>query len=159
MKTLGAGKLLSAEHTPFASPLSVGQCIHYALSRPAVASVMLGYSSAAEVAEACRYLQLSDEDKDYARVIQGYNGLMQGACVYCNHCQPCPAGIDIASVHRYLDIAKLDKAHIPPSIRQHYLALAAHASDCIQCGNCEDRCPFGVEVIENMAEAAETFAV
>ena len=159
MKTLGAGKLLSAEHTPFAAPLSVGQCIHYALSRPAVASVMLGYSTPAEVAEACRYLQLSEEEKDYSPVIRGYTGLMRGACVYCNHCQPCPAGIDIASVHRYLDIAKLDKVHIPPSVRQHYASLTAHGSDCISCGSCEERCPFGVEVINNMADAMGIFGV
>ncbi len=157
MKTLGAGKLLSAEHTPFKAPLSVAQCIHYALSRPAVASVMLGYSSAREVEEACRYLEMSGEEKDYGKVIQGYTGLMRGACVYCSHCQPCPAGIDIASVHRYLDIARLDKAHIPPSIRQHYDSLTARGSDCIACGNCEERCPFGVEVINNMAEAAQVF--
>ena len=157
MKTLGAGKLLSSEHTPFRSPLSVSQCIHYALSRPAVASVMLGCSSASEVAEACRYLDMGEEEKDYGKVIQGYSGLMRGACVYCNHCQPCPAQIDIASVHRYLDIAKLDKAHIPPSVRQHYDQLAAHGSDCIACGNCLERCPFGVEVIRNMEEAAQTF--
>ncbi len=157
MKTLGAGKLLSKEHTPFRSPLSVSQCIHYALSRPAVASVMLGCSSAGEVTEACRYLDMGEEEKDYGKVIKGYSGLMRGACVYCNHCQPCPSQIDIASVHRYLDIAKLDKENIPPSVRQHYDQLAAHGSDCIACGNCEERCPFGVEVIRNMAEAAQTF--
>ena len=159
MKTLGAGKLLSNEHTPFRSPLSVSQCIHYALSRPAVASVLLGCSSASEVTEACRYLDMGEEEKDYGKVIQGYSGLMRGACVYCNHCQPCPAQIDIASVHRYLDIAKLDKAHIPPSVRQHYDQLAAHGSGCIACGNCQERCPFGVEVIRNMAEAAQTFGI
>ena len=118
---------------------------------------MLGCSSAGEVTDACRYLDMGEEEKDYGKVIKGYSGLMQGACVYCNHCQPCPAQIDIASVHRYLDIAKLDKANIPPSVRQHYDQLAAHGSDCIACGNCEERCPFGVEVIRNMAEAAQTF--
>ena len=157
MKTLGAGKLLSREHTPFKAPLTVGQCIHYALSRPAVASVMIGASSAREVEEACRYLILSEADKDYGQVIQGYEGLMAGACVYCNHCQPCPAGIDIASVHRYLDIARLDQDHVPPSVRQHYASLAASGADCIQCGSCEERCPFGVEVISNMADAAAMF--
>jgi predicted aldo/keto reductase-like oxidoreductase len=39
------------------------------------------------------------------------------------------------------------------------MALTVHGSDCVQCGNCEERCPFGVEVINNMAEAAETFSV
>lgn len=157
MKTLGAGKLLQAQHTPFSAPMSVGQCIHYALSRPAVASVMLGYQSAGEVEEACRYLSMEDTEKDFGRIVCNGASLMDGACVYCNHCQPCPAGIDIASVHRYLDIARLDKAHVPPSVRQHYTSLDARGSDCISCGSCEDRCPFNVEVIRNMAEAAEIF--
>ena len=38
MKSLGAGKLISPEHTPFCKPLTVAQCIHYALTRPAVAA-------------------------------------------------------------------------------------------------------------------------
>ena len=32
MKTLGGGKLVSPEHTPFEKPLTVAQCVHYALS-------------------------------------------------------------------------------------------------------------------------------
>lgn len=157
MKTLGAGKLLSREHTPFRAPLSVGQCIHYALSRPAVASVMLGFSSVKEVEEACRYLDMTENEKDYGAVIRGSAGLMHGSCVYCNHCQPCPAGIDIASVHRCLDIARLDPSRVPPGVRQRYGALDARGSDCIACGSCEERCPFGVEVIRNMERAAEIF--
>ena len=66
MKTLGAGKLLSREHTPFAEPLTVGQCIHYALTRPAVVSTLIGCQSAAQVAEAVGYLDLSESERDYA---------------------------------------------------------------------------------------------
>ena len=49
MKTLGAGKLLSPEHTPFQKPMTAAQCIHYALTRPAVASGMLGCKTREEV--------------------------------------------------------------------------------------------------------------
>ncbi len=157
MKTLGAGKLLSEGTSPFKAPLTVGQCIHYALTRPAVVSVMLGYSSAAQVDEACQYLTMSDEEKDYGNIVHTAPGLMHGACVYCNHCQPCPVSIDIASVNRYRDIARLNLDDIPPSIKQHYASLSAKGSDCIECGSCEERCPFGVEIIENMADAAEIF--
>lgn len=157
MKTLGAGKLLSKTTSPFKDALTVGQCIHYALTRPAIASVMLGYSTAAEVDEACRYLTLTDEEKDYGNVAHAAPGLMHGACVYCNHCQPCPVSIDIASVNRYRDIARLDLANIPPSIVQHYNSLDAKGGECIACGSCEERCPFGVEIINNMADAAEIF--
>jgi predicted aldo/keto reductase-like oxidoreductase len=157
MKTLGAGKLISAEHTPFKQPMTVAQCIHYALSRPAVASVMLGCKTAEEVMDVVRYLDMSDEERDYTPVLGTLRNDFRGNCVYCSHCQPCPAGIDIAAVNKYLDIARLDEANVPPSIRSHYAGLSASGKDCIGCGNCESRCPFGVQIIDNMAAAARIF--
>jgi predicted aldo/keto reductase-like oxidoreductase len=75
--------------------------------------------------------------------------------MYCNHCLPCPAGIDIAYVNRYLDAGRQQGA--TGTIRAHYEALAAHAGDCVSCGACEGRCPFGVPVRERMAEAKALF--
>lgn len=159
MKTLGAGKLLSAEHSPFAQPLTPAQCIHYALSRPAVVSAMVGCQSRQHVLDATSYLTRPTKELDYAPIISGLKHDFRGSCVYCNHCLPCPANINIAMVHKYLDIARLDESNVPPSIRQHYQALTAHASDCLACGHCETRCPFGVPVQENMKQAAKIFGV
>ncbi|MCL2231367.1 MAG: aldo/keto reductase [Treponema sp.] len=152
MKTLGAGKLISPEHTPFKRPLTVAQCVHYALSRPAVTSVLLGCKSPQEISEAVKYFDLNDAELDYTDVLASV-GSMHGSCVYCSHCQPCPSEIDIAAINKYLDIAKLDKSNIPPSIKSHYKNLAHNGSECTGCGNCEKRCPFGVEIIANMGEA------
>jgi predicted aldo/keto reductase-like oxidoreductase len=63
--------------------------------------------------------------------------------------------IDIATVNKYLDIARLDKANVPSMVRAHYQGLKATGRDCIGCGSCEERCPFGVPVIRNMSEAAQ----
>ncbi|HBU12636.1 MAG TPA: aldo/keto reductase [Clostridiales bacterium] len=157
MKALGAGKLLSEKHTPFEAPLSVGQCIHYALTRPAVVSALVGCKSAKEVQEAVAYLDLTEEQKDYSHIISNAKRNFKGSCVYCNHCQPCPAELDIASVNRYLDVALLDKENIPPSIVQHYTSLNAYAGDCTGCASCEQRCPFDVPVVERMQMAREVF--
>ena len=92
VKTLYAGKLLSKGHTPFTSPLSMGQCIHYALSHPAAASVMPGHQSDGEIEEACRCLTMEESGKDCGAVSKAGGSLMDGACMYCSHCQPCPAG-------------------------------------------------------------------
>lgn len=157
MKSLGAGKLLSREFTPFARPLTVQQCVHYALSRPAVSSVLLGCKNAAEIVDAMRYLTMDDKERDYSAALRGVRNDFQGNCVYCSHCQPCPSGIDIAAVHKYLDIAKLTPGAIPPSIRSHYSSLAAKGSNCITCGSCEERCPFGVPIMDNLRQAEEWF--
>jgi predicted aldo/keto reductase-like oxidoreductase len=157
MKTLGAGKLISAEHTPFQKPMTTAQCIHYALTRPAVASVLLGCKSRKEIQDAVRYLDLEDAERDYTPMLTSLKDDFKGNCVYCSHCQPCPSQIDIASVNKYLDIARLDEAKVPASIRSHYASLSRGGSDCIACGNCESRCPFGVPIMENMQQAARIF--
>ena len=159
MKTLGAGKLLSAEHTPFASPMTPAHCIHYALTRPAVVSTLVGCQSRQHVLDAVSYLTLSEEERDYAAIISSVKKDFRGSCVYCNHCLPCPSDINIAMVNKYLDIAVLDEDNVPPSIRQHYKELDSHGSDCIECGSCEERCPFGVPVTENMKRAAKVFGM
>ena len=157
MKTLGAGKLISPEHTPFSRPMTVNQCIHYALSRPAVFTTLLGCQTGEQIKDALGYLQADEKDKDYTPFISELKDNFKGKCVYCNHCLPCPSEIDIASVNKYLDIARLDESNIPPSIRSHYQNLGHGGDECIACGSCEDRCPFDVPVIQNMAKAAELF--
>lgn len=160
MKALGAGKLLSVDHSPFNKAMTPAQCIHYALTRPAVSSVLVGCKSAYEVEEALKYLNASDLERDYSEAISSFkeDGKgFKGSCVYCNHCLPCPAGINIASVHKYLDIAMLDEKNIPQDIVNAYQELEAQASGCIECGSCEERCPFSVQVIDNMRKASEIF--
>ncbi|MDL2293649.1 aldo/keto reductase [Ruminococcaceae bacterium OttesenSCG-928-D13] len=159
MKTLGGGKLLSAEHSPFGKALSVGQCIHYVLERPAVVSAMVGSASAAQAREAAAYLEMTDAERDYSGVISHHAGGGKAACMYCNHCLPCPANIDIAAATKYLDIAELDPENIPASIRSHYAELEHHGGDCIRCGSCEKRCPFSVQVMDNMARAKTLFGL
>ena len=155
MKTFGGGRLLSAEHSPFGKAMTVTQCMHYALTRPGVVSAMVGCQSAKQIVEAVAYLSSSEAQRDYTDIISGYRSGFSGKCVYCNHCQPCPVNIDIATVTKYLDIASLDTTNIPPSIIQHYKSLPANGSDCIACGNCEEKCPFSVPVINNMERSAE----
>jgi uncharacterized protein len=166
MKTLSAGQLLKAEASPFGAALTVAQCQHYALTRPAVVSVLIGCVSAAEVHKALEYETLTDEAKDFTAILaQNPKGSQKplgfaanGACMYCNHCLPCPQEIDIAAVHKYFDLAR-SLPEVPHTVRGHYEALYAHASDCIACAACEERCPFGVKVMENMVRAAELFEI
>jgi len=155
MKTYGVGKLLSKEHTPFDKPMTIPQCIHYALSRPSVACILPGCQTAAEVQETMRYFETTDAERDYSEVLSSEKNDFKGSCVYCRHCQPCPVEIDIAEVTKYLDIARLDKNDIPKTIISHYRSLAHKGDECIKCGQCEERCPFDVPVIKNMEEAAE----
>ena len=158
MKAFGAGKLLSPEHSPFAEPLTAPQCIHYALSRPSVACVLPGCQTPGEMRDAMRYFDVDNSERDYSGILRTVRNDFRGSCVYCSHCQPCPEEIDIASVNKCLDIARLNIGDIPQSVRSNYLGVAHNASECTSCGNCENRCPFSVPIMENMKEATKLFA-
>ena len=154
MKAFGAGKLLTPEHSPFKKPLTAPQCIHYALSRPSVAAVLPGCRTPDEILDSMRYFDVDDSGRNYAEILGAMRNDFRGSCVYCSHCRPCPAEIDIASVNKCLDVAGLDINNIPPAVISQYLSLAHNGSECTGCGHCESRCPFGVPVMKNMAEAA-----
>lgn len=158
MKALGGGRLISEEHSPFARPMTVHQCVHYALSRPSVASVLTGCKTSEEMLDVLSYFDKTDEEKDYSQVLSTMRNDFKGNCVYCSHCQPCPVEIDIATVNKYLDIAQLDSSNIPPSIKSHYNNLSHKGDECIACGSCEERCPFSVPIIENMEKASKLFS-
>ena len=59
-------------------------------------------------------------------------------------------------MNKYLDLVELDK-QTPASVKAHYMSLNATAGECISCGDCEVRCPFGVRVRERMVAAEATF--
>ena len=157
MKTLGAGKLLSAEHTPFEKPLTPAQCIRYALDRPAVVSTLIGAASPEQMRESLYYFEASEEELDYSGILGGERSNFLGNCLYCGHCQPCPMEIDIPLLIRYLDVAQLGGENTPPSVREHYAEMKTRGGDCTACGSCEARCPFSVPIIENMARAVKVF--
>lgn len=157
MKTLAMGTLLSAERSPLGVALTEAQCIHYALSRPAVAAVMVGMQRISDVENAVKYWEIPENERDHSEVLASL-GMFNayGRCMYCNHCLPCPAKIDIAAVNKYLDLVELDKKPAD-TVKEHYAVLENTASACMECGACEKRCPFDVKVIENMKHATEVF--
>lgn len=152
MKPYGGGALLDEKASPFGAAMTAAQCLHYCLTRPGVASVMVGCDTPEHVEAACAYCTADEEARDYGRVLSAapMHTYPTGQCTYCGHCAPCPAGIDIAMVNKLSDLAAAHEGDIPATIRAHYDALSAHAGDCIGCGGCESRCPFGVRVIEKM---------
>lgn len=157
MKPLGAGTLLDAKSSPFGVAMTVPQCIQYALDRNGVKVVIVGCHTVQEVLEAVKYYDLSSEERSYSHIFASGNSIhMTGRCMYCNHCQPCPAHIDIAAVTKFLDLA-LQQESVPETVMEHYKSLPAKADDCLMCGKCESNCPFGVNIRENMKKAKSVF--
>jgi len=157
MKCYAGGRLLDAARSPFKVALTPIQCLHYALTRPAVASVMVGYDTPEHVDAAARYETATSAERDYASVLaKAPRHAFDGMCTYCGHCAPCQQGIDIGTVNKLYDLAAT-APEIPDSVREHYRALKRHAGDCSACGKCEKRCPFHVKVADRMKLAKKLF--
>lgn len=159
MKAFGGagGQLMDASRSPLKAALSPAQCLAYALAKPCVATVVCGAKTINELKIDLAYEQASESDKDYSAVLNGegqHSG--ESACTYCNHCSPCPQGIDIAKVNELLDQATAGD-QVPENVAKEYKALAHKAGECTQCGACESRCPFGVSIRERMKEAQRVF--
>lgn len=143
---------MDAAISPFHQAMTVPQCIQYALDRPGVATVLVGVTSVEQLRQCLSYYKTSREERDYTFIGDLPRRDTSGACLYCNHCLPCPAGIDIGSVNKYADLAAVGDAIAV----DHYHKLTKNAEDCTACGVCESRCPFGVKIRERMRDAIHT---
>ena len=154
MKPFHAGKLLSAEASPFKQAMTHSQCLQYVLDRPGVLVALPGVRGLADLEALLPFVDASAEEKDYSFIGALNPEAVRGNCVYCNHCQPCPAGLDIGLINKYYDLARMGDT----LARDHYRKLSLKAEDCLHCGHCDDRCPFAVQQSARMDEIAAYFA-
>ncbi|MGN1019622.1 MAG: aldo/keto reductase [Aristaeellaceae bacterium] len=146
MKPFFAGQLLSAEHSPFGVALTHSQCLQYAIDRPGVLVALPGVQTMEHLDQVLGFLTATEAERDYAVIGTFTADAISGTCVYCNHCQPCPAGIDVGLVNKYYDLALAGD----DIAANHYTKLSVRADACLQCGHCESRCPFGVRQMARM---------
>lgn len=153
MKPFNAGQLLDAKKSPFHQALTPAQCIQYALDKPGVLTVVGGPGNIEQLKEILQFNDTTPEERDYSVIGSFTPDDSVGKCVYCRHCHPCPAGLEIALINKYYDLAQQGDI----LAKEHYLTLNKHASDCIACGHCNKRCPFHVKQQERMEEIKTYF--
>ena len=153
MKPYSGGQLLDDRTSPFGRALTKIQCLQYALDKPGVLTVLPGVRNLDEMKEALSWLEASPKERDYSVLGTFTPKDVTGTCVYCNHCAPCPAGLNIGLINKYYDLARIGD----DMAADHYAKLERHASDCLHCGHCDRRCPFGVAQSRRMEEIREYF--
>ena len=153
MKAFSSGQLLDERTSPFGKALTKMQCIQYALDKPGVLTVLPGIRGKEDLEEILQFNQATAEEKDYSIISQFTPPEATGKCVYCNHCEPCPMGLDIGLINKYYDLSKAGDI----LAKDHYKNLEKTAKGCIQCGHCNTRCPFKVDQMSRMKEIAQYF--
>lgn len=153
MKPFSGGQLLDASVSPFGTALTEYQCIKYALDKPGVLTVLPGVRNTDDVERLLSYYNKTEEELDYSVIGSFAPPEANGKCVYCNHCKPCPIGLNIGLINKYFDLAKVGDT----LAAEHYHSLENKADHCISCGHCDSRCPFHVKQSERMKEIDEYF--
>ena len=93
--------------------------------------------------------------EENARIAEIRQQLGTNFCRRCNYCAPCTVGISIPNV--FLFQGYLRRYGLGDWARDRYSALTAKAGDCVQCGACEERCPYHLPIREMLKEAAKDF--
>lgn len=153
MKPFCGGQLLDAQQSPFGAALTPYQCLQYALDKPGVMTVLPGSADQQQLRQVLGFLEAPAEQRDYSAISGFAPADAMGKCVYCKHCHPCPAGLDVALINKYYDLSRLGDG----LAREHYLTLEKQAGDCVGCGHCDGRCPFHVAQSSRMQEILSYF--
>lgn len=146
MKAFSGGQLLDARTSPFGKALTEYQCIQYALDKPGVLTVLPGIRSKKDLYRILGFCEASEKERDYSAIGTFAPQDAEGVCVYCNHCQPCPAGLNVGLINKYYDLSVAGD-HLA---HEHYRKLEKSADECMKCGHCNKRCPFHVDQAARM---------
>ena len=131
--------------------------LRYVCSNPGVTVVIPGMAETSELEEnvkACSDTSpITAQEKEEMDKIRQTLGT--DFCRRCNYCAPCSVGINIPSV--FLFAGYLERYNLADWARDRYSTLPVKASACIECGECETRCPYHLPIRQKMKKCAEEF--
>ena len=134
-------------------------------ARPEVTTILSGMSSMEQLDQNIRLFSKEDlpdltsgELARIERVAEVYRGLIKYGCTECRYCMPCPSGVAIPRLIRFINDWNAYEKN--PSLKEEYLTWmdeTEHASNCVRCGHCEEHCPQKLPIMDIMGEIVEDF--
>jgi hypothetical protein len=87
------------------------------------------------------------------KVREEYRRLAPVPCTNCKYCMPCPNGVEIAAILEYYNDAIIYEN--PRASRFLYgdLSKDKKANNCVECFECEEKCPQGIPISEYLKKA------
>ncbi len=79
-------------------------------------------------------------------------------CTACGYCiEGCPSHVKIPDIMALLNLEEMTRDREFVKGLYSWQAAEGRASECIRCGACEDMCPQGIGIIEQLERAAEQY--
>lgn len=131
--------------------------LRFIASNPNVTVVIPGMAAAEEADQNLAAVNdtapLSQAEKEKIQAIRDELGTQ--FCRRCNYCAPCSAGISIYT--QFLLEGYYNRYNLQDWAISRYKAQEKKASDCINCGVCETRCPYNLPIRDMMKRVAKLF--
>jgi len=155
MKPFAGGLLANPPPTfkkqcPF---LTAEKALRFILANPCVDTVIPGMKSVEELEANVRvgetFPTMSKTEK--AELVKAVGALGKEFCRACGYCLPCPQRIRIPMILRFLSYFKC--YGLVKWARARYSMEAVKADACIECRQCIEKCPYGLDVPTMLKEA------
>lgn len=129
--------------------------LRFILGNPNISVVIPGMDSVEQVdlnaQTGINIRKLTDEEEK--TLFEEANSLGSEFCRRCGYCMPCPQNIDIPT--QFLMEGYFTRYDLKEWAQGRYDAMESKASDCIECGQCEPRCPYNLPIRKMMKNVVE----
>ncbi|WIV13537.1 aldo/keto reductase [Proteiniborus sp. MB09-C3] len=143
MKPLAGGAITNAELS-----------LRFILENPHVGVAIPGMDSIEQIRKNARvgneYRKLNDRERE--TILAEAKELGTEFCRRCGYCAPCPQGIDIPN--QFLMEGYYTRYSLKDWAKERYAGFNNKASDCIECGQCETRCPYDLPIRKMLKKVA-----
>lgn len=139
--------------------------VRFVLANPDVTCALSGMGSIEMVEENARVAsnEMPLSEAETARIKASMEEKKRMAdlyCTGCNYCMPCPAGVNIPLNFQVMNNYRVYDIH--DYARNQYAQIGEiewmkgkKASECIECGVCEEKCPQKIEIRKQLKETAK----
>jgi len=130
--------------------------IRYVLANSGVSAALSGMNTVDMVEENCASASheqpLTEAEYEQIRkIVQRNEKLAELYCTGCNYCQPCPEGVPIPKIFEAMNYHRI--WGLTEHGKNMYSKLDINAEACVECGECEEKCPQNIPVIDQLKES------
>ena len=128
--------------------------LRFVVSNPGVTVVIPGMAQETEITQNVAAVTNTEPltSKEQEKIAKIRKDLGTNFCRRCNYCAPCSVGINIPAV--FLFEGYYSRYDLKDWAVDRYAALPKTAADCIECGACEERCPYNLPIRQMLKKVA-----
>jgi len=135
--------------------------IRYVLANSGVSAALSGMNTVdmveENVASASHEEPLTEAEYEQIRkIVQRNEKLAELYCTGCEYCLPCPQGINIPKIFEAMNYHRV--WGLTEHARSIYQDIDPNAEACVECGQCEEKCPQNIPIIERLKESHAALA-